>query len=275
MVNVMHLYMDDSGTRHPDRHPGQVPEHGRDWFGQGGVLVKQEDEQDFRDAHAAFRKRWDFTAPLHSSEIRGRAESFAWLGTLSREEHGRFLEELYQLMATARVTGMACVIDRPGYNHRYRERYGRQRWSLCKTAFAVAVERSAKLARSEGYKLKVFAERCDAKTDRWMRGYYDALRTEGMPFSTETSGKYAPLPAAALEETLYEFKTKAKSSPVMQLADLYLWPMCIGGYDAGNMTYARLREDRKLIDCLLAEEDVPALGIKYSCWEAVDGPENN
>jgi hypothetical protein len=45
MVRVMHLYMDDSGTRHPDRKPKYMPEHGRDWFSLGGVLIKQEDEQ--------------------------------------------------------------------------------------------------------------------------------------------------------------------------------------------------------------------------------------
>ncbi len=53
----------------------------------------------------------------------------------------------------------------------------------------------------------------------------------------------------------------------MQLADLYLWPMAIGGYHSANRTYARLREDKKLIDCLLDEKAVPTEGIKYSCWD--------
>ena len=76
-----------------------------------------------------------------------------------------------------------------------------------------------------------------------------------------------PIKAAELADTLYEFRTKAKSSPLMQMADLYLWPICMGGYDPQNRPYARLIEDRKLIDCTLEPEQVPALGIKYSCWE--------
>ncbi|CAN0497278.1 unnamed protein product, partial [Phaeothamnion confervicola] len=52
---------------------------------------------------------------------------------------------------------------------------------------------------------------------------------------------------------------------MIQLADLYLWPMSIGGYHKSNRTYARLIEDRKLIDCHLSAGDVSMLGIKYSC----------
>ena len=47
------------------------------------------------------------------------------------------------------------------------------------------------------------------------------------------------------------------------------WKISIGGYHRSNRTYVRLIEDRKLIDCHLAEEDIEALGIKYSCWENV------
>ena len=67
---------------------------------------------------------------------------------------GIFYEDLYQLLRAAPVTGLACVIDRPGYNARYREKYGRQRWSLCKSAFTISVERAAKYARSLDCRLR-------------------------------------------------------------------------------------------------------------------------
>jgi hypothetical protein len=44
MVDVIHFYMDDSGTRHPDHDPGRRPAHGHDWFGLGGVLIEQKNE---------------------------------------------------------------------------------------------------------------------------------------------------------------------------------------------------------------------------------------
>ena len=63
------------------------------------------------------------------------------------------------------VFGHACVIDRPGYNHRYREKYGRQTWMLCQTAFAVVCERAAKQAIREGRKLRVYVEEGDKSAD--------------------------------------------------------------------------------------------------------------
>jgi Protein of unknown function (DUF3800) len=269
MVEVLHLYMDDSGTRHPDRNPGRRAQHGYDWFGLGGVLIRQEDEDAARHLHRNFCERWKIEAPLRSADIRAKSEKFHWLKHLSAAELERFLEDLYVTMAGAPVIGIGCTIDRPGYNQRYREIYGRQRWLLCKTAFSVTVERSAKYARGIGYRLKVFVERGDKDTDRQIEGYYDELRARGMPFSHDTSGKYAPLSAAQLSETLYEFRTKQKTSPLVQLSDLYLWPMCMGGYDKGNRPYARLMNDRKLIDSILDDADVPHLGFKYSCFDLV------
>ena len=116
MPNVMHFYMDDSGTRHPDRNPGKPPAHGHDWFGLGGVLIKEKDEDDARDVYYAFRKRWGLSIPFRSADIRSKSKGFTWLGTVPSEKREAFLEELYQLMAGLPVVGIACVIDRPGYN---------------------------------------------------------------------------------------------------------------------------------------------------------------
>lgn len=269
MVDVLNFYLDDSGTRRPDHKPGKRAAHGRDWFALGGVLVRQEDEAEARRLHQGFCERWNVTVPLHSSEIRARTGGFLWLNERSREEQAAFYEDLYVMMREAPVLGLACVIDRPGYNHRYQERYGRQSWALCKTAFTVSLERAAKHARGMGYRLRVLPERCNKPEDQALAGYYEDLKATGMPFATDTSGKYRPLTAAEFGETLYELRPKRKSSPMIQLADLYLWPMCMGGYNEGTRPYQRLKADGKLIECVLEADEVPHRGTKYSCFDLV------
>lgn len=270
MVEGINFYLDDSGTRRPNHDPGKRAEHGHDWFALGGVLVRDKDEADARALRQEFCHSWDIRSPLHSSEIRARNENFLWLEDLSKPERKRFYEELYQMMKAAPVIGLACVIDRPGYNHRYFEKYGRNPWSLCKTAFAVGVERAAKYARSQGSKLRVFPERCNKPEDDLLKSYYKALRETGMPFESGGAEHYAPLTAEEFRETLYDFKIKAKSSPMAQFADLYLWPMCMGGYRASTRPYARLMEDGKLIECHIPGEAWSALGTKYSCFDLVE-----
>lgn len=269
MAKVINFYMDDSGTRHPDRNPGKRAAHGYDWFALGGVLVKQEDENEARRLHQEFCEDWGIDYPIHSVAIRGTTDDFSWIKELQKAEADEFYEDLYQLMRNCPVLGLACVVDRPGYNARYREKYGPQRWALCKTAFNVAIERAAKYARSQGYRLRVAPERCNRPEDALLKSYYDALKKDGLPFAKETSEKYAPLTLNDFQTTLYEFKPKYKSSPMAQLADLFVWPICMGGYHASNRPYKRLIEDKKLIECVIPEADWPVLASKYSCFDGV------
>src|SRR5262249_55593569 len=203
MPNVMCLYVDDSGTRNPDR---RVPEKFtyRDWFALGGYLTKEEDEGAIRTAHATFCERWGITYPLHSYDIRSETENFTWLAALKDREYDRFMRGLSQMLLSVPVIGHACVVDKPGYNHRYREKYGRQTWMLCRTAFAVICERAAKHARKNGCRLRVYVEEGDKSEDDKIRNYYKSLRTDGMPFAVDRSAKYAPLSAAELAHTLYD-----------------------------------------------------------------------
>jgi len=268
-THILNLYLDDSGTRHPSKKPGKKAAHGFDWFALGGVIVRDEDEDEARCLHAAFVEKWNVVAPLHSSEIRSRNEGFFWLRDKNKDEQAAFYEDLYCLMRDAPVTGIACVIDRPGYNVRYAEKYTKNRWMLCKTAFSVIVERAAKFAISQGYRLRVLPEKCNKAEDAALTAYYRELRTEGLPFDSQKSRKYAPLAKDQFAATLYDLRFKAKSSPMAQFADLYLWPVCMGGYHLGNRPYRRLLEDGKLIECLLPEADHATLGSKYSCFEGV------
>jgi Protein of unknown function (DUF3800) len=269
MPNVLNFYLDDSGTRYPDHKPGKRAGHGYDWFALGGILIENEREPEARKLHSDFCAKWKITYPLHSVEIRGKTKKFRWLQECGEGESRAFHEELYLLIKSVPVIGLACVIDRPGYNARYKEKYSDNRWLLCKTAFSVAVERASKYALTQKRRLRVSPERCNKVEDAHLESYYDAMKSDGMPFAQSTSDKYGPLSAEQFKETLYEFRPKQKTSPMAQLADLYLWPICMGGYHASNRPYQRLKEDGKLIECVLPEEAHGALASKYSCFEQV------
>jgi hypothetical protein len=242
----------------------------RDWFALGGFLTKEEDEGTIETSHAEFCGDWGINYPLHSYDIRSETENFTWLSALDDREYGRFMRELGEMLTSVPAVGYACTIDRPGYTKRYREKYGRQTWMLCRTAFAVVVERAAKYAKSNGRRLRVYVEESDRTADKMIRAYYKALRSEGMPFAIDGMAKYAPLTKDELAFTLYDLKFKAKSSPLAQVADLYAYPIARGGYDPEYFPYQQLRTSRKLIDCLLKDEEAPHLGIKYSCFELAE-----
>jgi hypothetical protein len=262
------LSLDDSGTRHPTHKVGKAPKHGYDWFALGGILYEEDSEKEIRTMHAAFCDKWGITAPLHSSEIRARASAFSFVGKLAPEKQKDFYEELYQLMAGLPAFGFGCVVDRPSYNARYLKMYdASKRWLLCKSAFSISVERAAKYVHSRGGRLRVYVEKSDKKTDRRMKEYYEELRFSGMPFDQGNSSKYDPADANFLQSTLFEFRLKNKSSPVTQFADLFVWPIAMGGYNPDCVPFKRLKSDEKLLDCCLKDEDVSSIGIKYYCFD--------
>lgn len=263
---TLRFYLDDSGTRYPD-HKTNVPAHGYDWFALGGILVKEEDEAEARRCHTDFCELWKINAPLHSHEIRSRRRAFAWIGTLEQAEQDRFYKSLSELAMNVPVVGLACVVDRPGYKKRYLEKYGANCWPLCRTAFSIAVERATKYAREIDRTIQILPERCNKKEDTLLKAYYMDMKKNGMPFSADGMEKYGPLSTQEFNQRLTRFETKAKTSPMAQLADLYLWPICMGGYDRDNMPYRLLIENGKLIECHLNSEAVASLGTKYSCFE--------
>ena len=81
-LSRLHFYMDDSGTRNPDKKQGTTATHRRDWFALGGILVLEEDEEEARTLHSGFCNRWNLLHPLHSAEIRNRSLNYAWLDKL-------------------------------------------------------------------------------------------------------------------------------------------------------------------------------------------------
>jgi hypothetical protein len=75
---LLHLYIDETGSRHPDR-PGTTAKNGNDWFAMGGILIKDEDQMAVRAAIENFKKQWPkIKAPLHFTDMRAKKKNFAW-----------------------------------------------------------------------------------------------------------------------------------------------------------------------------------------------------
>jgi hypothetical protein len=266
MADVLNLYADESGSRMPDWGHGASSRP--DWFGMGGVLVREREEDAERERHRAFVSGWPELAevPLHSFEIRGKTAGFRWL----RRDAGRrnaFIAALTSLICQSSLVCLATVIDRAGYRARYEKKYQpSERWLLCKTAFTILVERAAKYAQQKGYRLRVLVEKSDKGTDEQMRRYYQELKSSGPPFNPDTMASYEPLAATSLAATLYEFRLKDKKSPMMQLADLCLYPICRAGYQPSYAPFRDLLDSGRLIESHIPEGEILKRGTKYSCF---------
>ena len=263
------LYIDDSGVRMPDHVPDPVRNDRMDWFALGGIIVDEEDLARSIGLHRAFVDAWGIDYPLHSTKIRGRRREFSWLG---RDEGraARFHQELDQLLVSLPVAGTACVIDRPGYNQRYRDKYGDDRWLMCKTAYAIVVERALKFARARGASLEIFYEEAGKDEDRNLLRYHKSLKAEGMPFDKQTSADYSELGADIFKTHLLGDPTRlTKKSALIQVADLYLYPIVKAGYQDGYPPYEKLVEAGRIVDTMVDEQDRASLGVKYSCFDLV------
>lgn len=262
---LLNVYIDDSGTRHPNHAPPTSV--AGDWFALGGVVIREEDEAEVLRAHTEFCSRWGIDYPLHSVKIRNRSKKFAWLASETKERQDEFYADLDAFMLSIPVLGHSCVIDRPGYHHRYYEQYGRQRWHLCKTAFSVICERVAKFAVKTGRRVRIYVEETDKPSDNRLREYFAELRGKGMPFDQTSSAKYGPLSKEEMAYRLVELRFKTKSSPLIQIADLYLYPLCRRGYGDDYGPANDMNANGKIIDNILDDQDRPVMGVKYSCFD--------
>jgi hypothetical protein len=263
--DILNLYADDSGSRMPDRKQDATSS----WFGLGGIIIAEKDEDIVRTRHATLMANFLEIGgkPLHSVKIRKSTGPFTWL-LGSPDRAAAFFEELTAFICEAPIVCIAAVIDRLGYRAKYDPIYTpEKRWLLCKTAFSILVERSVKYAISKSHRLRVFVEESDKKTDRTLEGYYHQLRKTGMFFPEPNMAAYAPLRPEDFATTLYDFRKKSKTSELMQLADLCLYPMCIYPSKPEYRSFHDLHRAGKLINCVLKPEDVPSQGIKYSRFD--------
>jgi hypothetical protein len=111
-------------------------------------------------------------------------------------------------------------------------------------------------------------ERSDPKSDRMIKTHFKDLRENGMPFSKENSVAYGPLTSLDFRTCLHDLRFKSKSSPMIQMADLFLYPICMNGYNRLYKPYLKLVETGKLIDAHIEPNLISTQGIKYSCFDA-------
>jgi hypothetical protein len=269
LTDEIHLFFDDTGSRHPDHEPRRARQDGMDCFGLGGVLINKEDVTAVWDAHRKFCDEWKIDYPLHSHEIRGGRGNFTWLKNPERAVE--FLPALNQFLIDLPVIGMGAVVHRPGYVERYTEKYAGSPWNMDKTAFMILIERCAKYARSQERVLRVFFEESGKSEDRDILAFTKDLKRDGLPFDGSNSEAYRGLSAEEFRAiVLGEPKRRSKQTPMLQIADLYLYPIAKGGYDPSYRAYAELMNAGRLIDAVLKEEDRSLLGIKYSCFDKLE-----
>lgn len=268
-TSAYYLFVDDSGSR--DINTVAVPrKDGMDYFALGGVLIAAEDSQNMKQEVQKFKEEHNITVPLHSTKIRSRQKAWAWLGSPGEKERAdRFYAGLDHLMCgiSGHVTG--CIIHRPGYADRYGH-YGDKKWHLAKTAYPILVERAAKVAMRDKRKLVVYLEESGKKEDNFIKKYHSEIIKKGLCFDSSKSVKYNPLSHQSLTNVLSkEPNFFTKNHLIGQLADLALYPIVKGRYDASYSPYLQLIKNKKIIDCSLTEEEKESFGVKYSCFDGL------
>lgn len=139
-----------------------------------------------------------------------------------------------------------------------------------RTTFTILVERSSKYADKHNRKLEIIYENSGKKEDRDIVKYLRELKKTGNPFNTNTSKGYNPFSADDYARVIiWEPKRKTKQNPLLQIADLMLFPMAESGYDAKYYPFQKLKENKKIIDCIISPEESPYMAIKYSCFDGI------
>lgn len=258
------LYLDESGSPKPDSNDSAR------FFAMGGVLIERSNEHTIKTLVVDFKSRWKIAdeIPLHGSEIRSRKKRFAWLGRLSDEEQALFMEDLTDTIIHCPMLVHACIVSRDGYLKRYLNKYGENTWEMMKSAFSIAVERAAKYAALKNGKLMIYIESAGKKEDTLLKQYFNELRSQGHPFDSAKASRYSPLSTGELFRLLRGIDSKKKSNPVMQLADLCLYPVIQGKEQPDNKAFLALKNAKLLVDCYLEPNQVSELGIKYYCFDS-------
>ena len=270
MRNDLLLYFDDTGNRQNDQNVLWSRRDKMDCFGLGGLLVETKNVDSILKEHRAFCDRWEIDHPLHSHSIRGQRKYFSWLRHCP--DKAEFFLSLNEFLLQLPLLVIGTVIHRPGYFSRYLNKYKAKIWTLDKTATVILVERSTKFAMRNGMKLRIFFEKSGNKEDTAIKRYITSLKNEGMPFSVSSSEKYEGLTARDLNSTIIDSgDTRTKASPLMQLADLYLYPIAKAAYDPDYPPYIALRKAELVVDDKLPPNLRTTQGVKYSCFDFTNG----
>jgi hypothetical protein len=257
------LFIDESGSPKPN------PKDETKYFALGGVLLEREDEPVVESAISAFKTRWNIDPhkPLHGNEIRSKKKNFAWLGKCSEQEQNRFILDLTQTLTSLPIVVHACVVSRTGYLNRYFDQYGSETWEMMKSAFNILIERSAKYAGKQDGSIMIYYEEAGKNEDRLIKQYFNELRSLGHPFNPSNAAQYSPLASDTLSQCLRGIEGKKKNNPILQVADLCLYPVARGMDNPNDRAYLALKENNLLVDTKLESEEIKSLGIKYYCFD--------
>lgn len=267
MSDTYDLYVDDSGSRLPDKRtdPAEDRKDRMNAFALGGFLVKSEEASYVYDMHARLIEDFGIEGVLHSHKIRGCQGEFRWLKN-HPERASEFYHRVTHMLTRSPLLATACVVHRPGYRGRYDPLYGSQRWLLCKSAYTILVERAAKYARRHGRRLRVYVEASGKKEDQAIKEYHRALLDQGMLFDAGRSSIYSPLQQQDFASALFKNpKFIKKDNPYAQVADLLLYPLVKSGYDPHYRPYVDLYQAGNLIDVCVGSPDRE--GVKYYCFD--------
>jgi hypothetical protein len=110
-MKIMSLFTEDSGTRNPDRRPGDGLS--RDGFALGGILINEEDESVARTALAKFCETGGLPILCILATSRMNTGRLSWLAMSEAEEYKKFMRGVAEMLLGLPVLGHACVIDRP------------------------------------------------------------------------------------------------------------------------------------------------------------------
>jgi len=258
--------MDESGNRHPNKKSDESRKD-MDWFGFGGILIRGEDSDHVRSLRQEFADKWKLgDNPAHLTDMRAEKKKFAWLGKKSQADRDSFWSDWKKVLGQARVIGLSCVVNRPGYLARgYLEKHD-DPWLLCRSAFDITVERAVKIARLENRKLHIVFEQ-DPGINKTITGYFHNLKENGLSFNANNSAKYAPLSKADFQETLGRIQHKPKAHPLLQIADSYIYAMSRYPYDKKYDLFRHLRDTKRIADFALDNEHLPHMGVKYYCFD--------
>lgn len=262
------FYMDETGNRHPDKK-SDASRTGRDWFGFGGYLIKREDEPYAKQLREELANRWAVKDPFHITDMLSEKKRFAWLGRSTQKQRSQFWNEYRDFLSTIPAIGLACIIDRPGYVARgYLEKYGNDRWLLCRSAFDIAVERAVKFAQSHNRKLRIIFE-SDPSLNSTVIDYFDNLKANGLAFDKDNSEKYAPLPQEVFASVLSTIEYKPKSNALLQIADSYIYALARGKYNRKFHIWREIRDRQRVMDFTLGgnADAIRSMGVKYYCFD--------
>lgn len=266
-IKKFDLYVDDTGSRNPDRTKRPPRRDLMDHFSLGGFMINSEDIGTIIEAHTDLVKKYGITYPLHSSSIRTKNNNFSWLEH-DASKANQFMEDLERLLTNIPIVTLACTIHRPGYQARYGTMRESDKWQMSRTAYCILLERATKYAINEGRKIKVYVEQSGKQEDMKIKEYHRLMREDGHSFHAERSRKYSPLSVTAISESVFkEVKFVSKKNKLVQIADLVLYPIAKAGYVPTYPPYRALDEAGKTIESQLTKSKIESEGSKYYCFD--------